>query len=412
MKKLKIKVIIATLTALCFLISNLGVSTFAEEYQNSAIIESPDQQSETLFGFSIDVSENTLIIGEAKADIGEYEQAGKVYIYDLNGNLKKTLQAPVSHTGGRFGYSLAIKDDIILVGEPGAVVDEYELAGKVHIYDTDGSFKVTIQSPDPNTWSAFGRSLDFSGDNIIVGEPDADASDGPHNSGKVHFYDSEGNFLETIQNPVPDALANFGHSLDAQGGSLVVGEPFAYVDETEAGRAHVFDSDGNFMASLQSPAPEYELSFGHSVAISGDRVAVSEPYAWTDDQTPNAGKVYVFDTEGNLLVTIQSPNPDASALFGNSLDMSGNLIIVSEFGADGDRTDEGRAHVFDTEGNLVETFKSTLPGTWDSYGNTVKIKEGIIVIQELGPTRMGKVYVYKTGTIPTPSPSPSPSPSP
>jgi hypothetical protein len=89
MKKLRLKIFILTLTVLCFLISALSVSTFAEEYHNTAIIESPDQQSETHFGFSIDVSEKTLIIGEPLADIGEYSRAGKVYIYDLNGNLPK-----------------------------------------------------------------------------------------------------------------------------------------------------------------------------------------------------------------------------------------------------------------------------------------------------------------------------------
>ena len=77
--------------------------------------------------------------------------------------------------------------------------------------------------------------------------------------------------------------------MDAQEGSFIVGEPSGMVDNYEVGKAHVFDSDGSFMASLQSPAPEYQLSFGHSVAISGDRVAVSEPYAWTDNMTPNAG---------------------------------------------------------------------------------------------------------------------------
>ena len=186
----------------------------------------------------------------------------------------------------------------------------------------------------------------------------------------------------------------------------MVGDPFAYVDETEAGRAHVFDSDGNFMVSLQSPAPEYQLSFGHSVAISGNIVVVSEPYAWTDSSTPNAGKAYIFDTDGNLLASIQSPKPDGNAKFGNSLDMSGDLIIASEYGADGDDADEGRAHVFDTDGNLIMTLKSPSPYWWNFYGTVVKIKEGIIIVQEYGTSELGKVYVYTSGPDPDPETEP------
>ena len=88
-----------------------------------------------------------MVIGESLASVEGIFQAGNAHIFDLDGNLKITLQAPTPQIQGWFGVSVAIHGDIILVGEPGADIGDLTDAGRAYIYNSDGSLHATILSP-------------------------------------------------------------------------------------------------------------------------------------------------------------------------------------------------------------------------------------------------------------------------
>jgi len=410
MMKSRSRVLLVELIVLCFLASALGVSVLAEEeYQNIATIESPEPGSNTFFGFPVDVYGDIMVVGESWASVEDIFHAGKAHIFDLDGNLKATLQAPTPQVEGIFGSSVAIRGDIILVGEPGADIGDLDDAGRVYIYNSDGSLQATIQSPTPTFLGFFGWSLCFSGDTIVVSEFGADV-EGMSNAGRVHLYDSDGNYLETLHSPEPSTEALFGYSLDGDEGIIVVGEQYAKVGDTgQAGKAYIFDSDGDLLATLQSPEPQYNAIFGRSVAVSGDIVVVGEYYAEVEG-LGKAGRAHIFDTDGNLLATLQSPEPEATAMFGRWVDTSGDLILVAEPSANGDSVDEGRAYVFDPEGNLLATLSAPEPTPRTEFGNLVFVKGEIIAVMEYGASKVGRLYIFQPGAAPSPSPSPSPKP--
>ena len=83
------------------------------------------------------VNEDTIVIGENNADVLEMNE-GKAYVFDLEGNIRATIQSPEPGITADFGYSVAVMKEKIIIGERGATVDGKGKAGKAHIF-TAGS---------------------------------------------------------------------------------------------------------------------------------------------------------------------------------------------------------------------------------------------------------------------------------
>jgi len=82
MRKLKLRVVVVELFALGLLVSIFTFPTLAEEeYQITTILQSPEPESLTIFGNSIAISEDTIVISDHLADIEGYTQAGKVRVF-------------------------------------------------------------------------------------------------------------------------------------------------------------------------------------------------------------------------------------------------------------------------------------------------------------------------------------------
>ena len=163
----------------------------------------------------------------------------------------------------------------------------------------------------------------------------------------------------TLQSPAPKSRAYFGRNLAFSGEVVVVSEIGATVEgKSYAGEAHVFDSGGNRLMTLQSPEPQVNTVFGYSVAVDGDVIVVGEP-GYIVNGVHDVGRAYIFTTEGTLLASLLSPTPDVNSRFGGSVAVSGDIVIVGEQNHKvEDILDAGLAHVFDSEGNLKQSLES------------------------------------------------------
>jgi hypothetical protein len=158
----------------------------------------------------------------------------------------------------------------------------------------------------------------------------------------------------------------FGYSVAIDGDTLVIG---AYLDDNEgskSGSAYIFARDvaGSLTAGWTQRAKlvagdgTRDDSFGRSVAISGDTVAVGA-YG-EDDKFPfSSGSAYIYtrDVAGSLTAgwTQRAKLVAAPIYFGWSVAISGDTMVVGAYGDDDKGTDSGSAYIFtrDAAGSLT-----------------------------------------------------------
>ena len=115
------------------------------------------------------------------------------------------------------------------------------------------------------------------------------------------------------------------------------------------------------------------------MAIAGNTAVVG---AYTDDAgATDAGTAYLFDaTTGNLLRTLDNPNPAVSDAFGVSVGISGNTVAVGANSADIGAVNAGAVYLFDaaTGAQLQMLNNPTL--TWDNFGISVSVVGSGVVV--------------------------------
>jgi hypothetical protein len=193
------------------------------------------------------------------------------------------------------------------------------------------------------------------------------------------------------------AFDQLGQSMAMSGQTLVVGAPG---DDDAKGSVRVFiRSDGGWTEQQTLTASDGAVgkAFGAAVAISGDIVVVGAP---GDDD--GEGAVYVFVgrdgiwTEQQKLIACDGVVND---LFGNSVALNGQTLVVGGFGDDGR---QGSAYVFIQRGGVWTeqqklTASDALPS--DMFGRAVTVDGDTIVVGSPregfgGPTPPGSAYVF------------------
>jgi FG-GAP repeat len=211
---------------------------------------------------------------------------------------------------------------------------------------------------------------------------------------------------------------NFGVSVAISGDTVVVGArreasnaTGVNGDQTDnsasfAGAAYVFVRNGSTWAQqayLKASNTETGDSFGGAVAISGDTVVVGAVFESSDangvngDQgnngAPGAGAAYVFVRDGatwSQQAYLKASNSDASDLFGVSVAVSGNTVVVGANGesSNGDQTDNGdlnsgAAYVFARNGtnwSQQAYLKASNTDTGDLFGGAVAVSGDTVAV--------------------------------
>ena len=139
--------------------------------------------------------------------------------------------------------------------------------------------------------------------------------------------------------------------------------------------------------------------FGNSVAISVNSVLIGEYFKTVGGLglSNNTGSAYLFDISGNLLQTIDNPEPDNFDAFGESVAIDGDSLLIR---SDGNHGDASRADLFDSNGNLLQSIDNPIPiSSDDTFGYSVALKDNNFVIGKI----VGSAYVY-TSSTPVPGP--------
>jgi len=207
-----------------------------------------------------------------------------------------------------FGTSAAVDGNRLVVGSNGTDV-AVPFAGKVYVYDWDGSAYVEVAqltASDATAYAYFGVSVSLSGNRLVVGAHFDDAAG--TDAGKVYVYDWNGTaYVEVAQLTASDAKARgyFGISVAVDGGTLVVGATGDDAAGTDAGKVYIYDWNGTAyieVTTITASDAEAHDWFGVSVALSGNRLVVGASGNGTVDS--DDGMVYLYDWNGFAYVEV------------------------------------------------------------------------------------------------------------
>ncbi|HEX3763333.1 MAG TPA: FG-GAP repeat protein [Kofleriaceae bacterium] len=329
------------------------------------------------FGSDVALSGDTLVAAN-----GALLGFGDATVYRRTGATWAAEQLVLRPEGGfdDFGVSVAVSGDTLVIGAP---FSNWFVSGSGAVFVYRRGFlgwalEAALGASNAERSDDFGRSIAIDGDTIVVGAPGEDsAATGVNGTA-----------------PGPDDNS-----------------------QSASGAAYVFRRSGTSWtqeAYLKASNTGANDGFGHSVAISGDTVTVSatgEDSAATgvngtapgqdDNSMASAGAVYVFrrsDTSWAQEAYVKASNPGASDLFGDSVALSGDTLVVGASGEDSAATgvdgtapgpddnsklDSGAAYVFHrTNGAWAQQayLKPSNTGAGDNFGQSVAVWLDTVVV--------------------------------
>jgi hypothetical protein len=341
------------------------------------------------FGTSVSISGNTIVVGEPGAYFG-VARAGAAYVFSepATGWANMTQTAKLTPSDGAegdlFGDSVAVSGNTVVVGADGACAGEaiaYEgPPGAAYVFAEPAAgwanMTQTAKLTAANTASDddFGWSVAISGNTVVVGAAQATVGGNIYQGAAYVFTEPAAGWADMTQTAMLTASdgaawGDFGDSVSISGNTVVVGsypfericaglmEPAGYQPPLVVvhGAAYVFTEPGGGWADMTQTA-KLTVSddaggndgFGDSVAICGNTIVVgaNEPYPATH---PSSAYVFAEPAAGwaSATQTVKLAASDGAAYdgFGTSVSLSGNTVVV---GSPDSNICQGAAYVFDT----------------------------------------------------------------
>lgn len=341
--------------------------------------------------------------------------------------------------GARFGASVALSGDRVLIGCPGCSSPNPRgyLVELTEPWNTQPDWHPLYPALMSVHDAEFGigAAVALSGATLAISAPNARSTPQGVERGAValgHFDGSNVVWDDIVFGPADSPGSRFGHALamtTTPGStlfegvrSLVVGAP-AYVNSGGfglAGRAYLYEQESFFpgpwalVQEFDNPSPGIADALGWSVAIDREHlnlmghVALGAPGATFTGTPGGTVRVYrraVLDSTYSLEGILQHPDAASGDRFGISVGVDGGrnarVLVGADRRAVGSHPDEGTVYVFDREldgGGFRWEWRQSLefPGAWDTaFGRSLSMSRNMVVVgQPEGPQHGGSVSVF------------------
>jgi len=371
-------------------------------WTQQAYLKASNTNANDNFGFSVSISGNTIVVGAYGEDSnstgvnGEqsnnsFSGSGAAYVFVRSGTTwtqQAYLKASNTNANDMFGYNVSISGETIVVGSRfeqsnatgvnGNQLDNSaSTSGAAYVYARSGTTwtqQAYLKASNTNANDMFGESVSIDENTIVVGSR-AESS---------------------------NATGVNGNQLDNSAST--------------SGAAYVYVRSGTTwtqQAYLKASNTNANDRFGYNVSISGKTIVVgaygesSNETGVNGDETnnsaSNSGAAYVFTRTGTTWTQqayLKASNTNANDMFGVTVDISGNILIVGSHreesnatGIDGDQSDNsasgsGAIYVFVRNGTTW-TYKYYLKSS-NSEGSDylgdyrIAISENTIVTCAIG----------------------------
>ncbi|MDX1688983.1 MAG: thrombospondin type 3 repeat-containing protein [Candidatus Promineifilaceae bacterium] len=406
--------------------------TFSPEAIQVAKLTAVDGTAHDRFGVSVALSGDTALVGAYLDNLEFTVDQGSAYVYQRDageidnwGQVTK-LTAADGASEELFGISVALSGDTAVVGAP----EILSARGAAYLFHRDAGGidnwgQVAKLTADDGTFGdRFGDSVTVSGDTVLVGAP------GTFNRrGAAYVFRRDaggaGNWGQVAKLTAADRAPGdvFGHSVAVGGTAALVGAPADDVDGTEnQGSAYVFGRDaggadnwGQVTKLTASEGEAHDL-FGDSVALSGDTVLVGA----TELGPPvivgtwaGPGAVYVFGRDAGgadnwgQVAKLTPADGEADDRFGTSVALSGDTALVgASLDAVGENGGQGSAYVFRREAGGADNWGQVAKLTAadgafaDGFGRSVAMSVDTTLVGATfddvdGNEDQGSAYVFE-----------------
>lgn len=272
------------------------------------------------FGSAVAVSGDTVAVSAPGNGIGE------AFVFERVAGQWQMQEVPgqVFGSGGRFGASLALSGDTLVMGAD----DQDGRRGVAYVWRKIGATwepEQTLRPSGRNVGDRFGSSVAVSGDTLLVAAPYAPAGVAApgYAAGEAHVFTRVGSVWtrsQVLRALSPATAARFGFALALNGDSAVIGAPGA---SAGAGRAYHFERQLGVFGLRSEWTPidaQPDDAFGWSVALRDDRLLVAAPFAGL--ALDACGRIEQYQREGGFFASrgpLRLPNASPDGLFGWSL---------------------------------------------------------------------------------------------
>jgi FG-GAP repeat len=346
------------------------------------------------FGFSVDVDNNYAVVG-APNDDSKGESSGAAYILKFNGLGWDRIAKLLPSDGGEFayfGWSVAISNNTVIIGakeaSPTRINDVFS-TGKVYVFEKpSGEWVSTTESQqilrvDNLHEGGFGSAIDILGDEMVISHFNGGSSE---EIGLVYIYERmTGSWVrKALLRPSANTFRQFGSKVKMDKNLIAVCAP---ISETFNGSVLLFEkpalgwSNSSQTAVLRPSDGASFKAFGNSVDIHGETILVGS--------TQNAslsGAAYIFEKNGTWKdatedAILQSKQLIPGARFGAAVALGQNMAVVSSYQVN---SESGLALVFrKTEGRWRNTSNHSNIGSFgllDQFGFSLAIHQDNLLV--------------------------------
>ena len=350
-------------------------------WTQQAKLNATDGATNDFFGISVAVDGDTVVIG-AYHDDDRGTDSGSVYVFTRSGTTwtqQAKLNASDGAAGDMFGYSVSVDGDTVVIGAWG---DDYGAgtdSGSAYVFTRSGTTwmqQAKLNANDVAAYNAyFGYSVLVDGDTAVIGAP----YDYGSYSGSAYVFTRNGaTWTQQAKLNATDGAGfdNFGISVAVNGDTAVIG---AYLDDDlggQSGSAYVFARSGatwTQQAKLNANDGAVGDRFGYSVSVDGDTVVISAHR--DDDRGTDSGSAYVFTRSGGTWTQQAKLNASDGAAeddFGYSVSVDGDAVVIGAPNDDDKGINSGSAYVYSlgsTDGNAPVAFDDSYSVDEDSILN-------------------------------------------
>ena len=363
-----------------------------------------------IFGSTVAISGDTIVVGAFGADTPAGESAGAAYVFVRSGTTWTEQQKLVAPDGGPFddfGLAIAVDGDRAAIGAFRADAPGAPGAGAAYVFARFGitwTLQQKVTAVDSAPVASFGSAIAIDGNTLLVGAQDSAGG------GAAFVFVRPGTiWVQQQKLTASDAASGifFGHSASLSGDTAVLG---AFGGASHTGAAYAFVRSGSVWSEQQKLTASDGAAgdqLGWSVSLEGDALVVG---AVTADTSAGgaAGAAYVFVRSGSVWSEQQkltASNGAAGGEFGLAVSLSGSTVVV---GAPGNLpAPPGAAYAFVGPGGAWTEQQQLVPpdsAAGDNFGIDVALDGDTLLVGAYSDNTTvgalaGSAYVFvRSGT--------------